>query len=284
MGTRTLLAPEHLVRAAHQEGSHQDELGHERGDGDGRSRDHVGRVWPESGREHSLDAVRGPVPLRRRPCHRRGVRRRRARTSTRRSGPAADPPIPSSSPAHGTRGSVTTGSRRPSATRLPAGQAVPRRPAAAPGVPHDADGLVRAAVLTGGRPAHRDRARRGGRGHLFGAIDALRIPVEYLAELLPPTSSRSSCARSTSTAVPGCSAADRSARRRAGRSPSPSRPSTRCGPDNEPPDRRPRPAGPRQPAELGRQGPPRRPLPTVARRAGASHRRHRARCAPCRAR
>ena len=35
VGSRTLLALEHLVRAAHQEGSHQDELGHERGDGHG---------------------------------------------------------------------------------------------------------------------------------------------------------------------------------------------------------------------------------------------------------
>ena len=62
------------------------------------------------------------------------------------------------------RGSATTGSTPPSArrsTRL--AKQLPGRAAAAPGVPHDADGLVRPAAVTGGRPAHRDRARRGGR-------------------------------------------------------------------------------------------------------------------------
>jgi nitrate reductase beta subunit len=57
------------------------------------------------------------------------------------------------------------------------------RAAAAPGVPHDADGLVHPAAVPGRRPAHRDRPRRRGRRSLFGAIDSLRIPIEYLAEL-----------------------------------------------------------------------------------------------------
>ena len=39
---------------------------------------------------------------------------------------------------------------------------VPGRAAAAPGVPHHADGLVHPAAVAGGRPAHRDRARRRG--------------------------------------------------------------------------------------------------------------------------
>ena len=101
----------------------------------------------------------GPVPLRRRPRHRRGVGRRRARPLRGAAGPAARPARPA----------VVAGARRegisrrldhgrPALAGLPAGQAVPRRAAAAPGVPHDADGLVRAAALAGGRPAHRDRA------------------------------------------------------------------------------------------------------------------------------
>ena len=55
--------------------------------------------------------------------------------------------------------------------------------AAAPGVPHDADGLVHPAAVAGRRRAARHRPRRRGRGNLFGAVDALRIPVEYLAGL-----------------------------------------------------------------------------------------------------
>ena len=55
--------------------------------------------------------------------------------------------------------------------------------AAAPGVPHHADGLVHPAAVAGRRRRARHRPRRRGRGNLFAAIDALRIPVEYLAEL-----------------------------------------------------------------------------------------------------
>ena len=55
--------------------------------------------------------------------------------------------------------------------------------AAAPGVPHDADGLVHPAAVAGGRRHQGHRARRRGRDNLFGAIDTLRIPVEYLANL-----------------------------------------------------------------------------------------------------
>ena len=110
-------------------------------------------------------AVRGPVPLRRRPRHRRGVGRRRARPLRGAAGPAAGPPRSRRHRRRAARGDQRRLDHgRPALARLPAGQAVPRRAAAAPGVPHDADGLVRAAALTGGRPAHRDRARRGGRG------------------------------------------------------------------------------------------------------------------------
>ena len=53
--------------------------------------------------------------------------------------------------------------RRPALAGVPAGQGVPGGAAAAPGVPHDADGLVHPAAVAGGRRAHRDRPRRRGR-------------------------------------------------------------------------------------------------------------------------
>ena len=63
-------------------------------------------------------------------------------------------------------------------------QAVRGRAAAAPGVPDDADGLVHPAAVAGGRRrCARPATTREDAGNLFGAIDALRIPVEYLAEL-----------------------------------------------------------------------------------------------------
>ena len=73
--------------------------------------------------------------------------------------------------------------RRPPIPGLRAGQDLPDRPAAAPGVPHHADGLVRAAAVPGRRRDRRDGHDGEDRANLFGAIDALRIPVEYLAEL-----------------------------------------------------------------------------------------------------
>ena len=62
---------------------------------------------------------------------------------------------------------------------LRADQALQGGAAAAPGVPDDADGLVHPAAVAGGRPAQGRRATtRRPPGNLFGAIDALRIPVE----------------------------------------------------------------------------------------------------------
>ena len=52
--------------------------------------------------------------------------------------------------------------RRTAIPGLRTGEEVPRRAAAAPGVPHDADGLVRPAAVAGRRPAHRAGPRRGG--------------------------------------------------------------------------------------------------------------------------
>ncbi len=53
--------------------------------------------------------------------------------------------------------------RRPPLAGLRAGQDLPGRAAAAPGVPDDADGLVRPAAVPGRRRARRDRPRRRGR-------------------------------------------------------------------------------------------------------------------------
>ena len=65
-----------------------------------------------------------------------------------------------------------------------ADQQVQGRAAAAPGVPHDADGLVHPAALTCRRRRPATPAQDAeDRGNLFAAIDALRIPIEYLAEL-----------------------------------------------------------------------------------------------------
>ena len=67
---------------------------------------------------------------------------------------------------------------------LRAGQEVQGGAAAASGVPHHADGLVHPTALAGCRPAAATRVTtRESAGDLFGAIDALRIPMEYLAEL-----------------------------------------------------------------------------------------------------
>ena len=74
--------------------------------------------------------------------------------------------------------------RGPALAGLRAGQEVPGGAAAAPGVPHHADGLVRPAAVADRRPARATRATTPRTAtYLFGAIEALRIPVEYLAEL-----------------------------------------------------------------------------------------------------
>ena len=55
--------------------------------------------------------------------------------------------------------------------------------AAAPGVPHHADGLAHPTAVAGRRHRPGDREDAEDKGNLFAAIDTLRIPVEYLAEL-----------------------------------------------------------------------------------------------------
>ena len=57
------------------------------------------------------------------------------------------------------------------------------RAAAAPGVPHDADGLVHPAAVAVVDVVAETGEDAEDTGNLFAAIDALRIPVEYLAEL-----------------------------------------------------------------------------------------------------
>ena len=74
--------------------------------------------------------------------------------------------------------------RGPPLARLRARQEVPGGAAAAPGVPHDADGLVRPAAVARSSTCSPSRATTPRTtATLFGAIEALRIPVEYLAEL-----------------------------------------------------------------------------------------------------
>ena len=95
--------------------------------------------------------------------------------------------------------------------------------AAAPGVPHDADGLVHPAAVAGRRRAHATTGHDGeDAGNLFGAIDALRIPIELPGRAVhrrrPATGprragparrdARRSCATSTSAASPTSSIAD----------------------------------------------------------------------------
>ena len=62
--------------------------------------------------------------------------------------------------------------RRPPLAGVQAGQGVPGRAAAAPGVPHHADGLVHPAAVAGGRRPARDRPRRRGRRHPVRGPDA----------------------------------------------------------------------------------------------------------------
>ncbi len=73
------------------------------------------------------------------------------------------------------------------ASRSPLYKLIARLPdgaAAAPGVPDDADGLVRPAAVAGGGRAYATPGTTARTpGNLFGAIDALRIPIDYLAEL-----------------------------------------------------------------------------------------------------
>lgn len=66
---------------------------------------------------------------------------------------------------------------------VPLTQQVPGGAAAASRVPDDADGLVHPAAVAGGGRADRDRHDGEDARNLFGAIDTLRIPLEYLAEM-----------------------------------------------------------------------------------------------------
>ena len=81
--------------------------------------------------------------------------------------------------------SPTTGSRRRGARRCtPWRCASSRRAAAAPRVPHAADGLVRAAALAGDERMLEGDGYEADPDDVFPAIDELRIPLDYLANLL----------------------------------------------------------------------------------------------------
>ncbi len=124
----------------------------------GRSADRVQRDLRGSAALHRSGA------LRRRPGHRGGLDRGPA-------GPVRGPARPDARPERprGRRRGPARGDQRrlgrggPALTGLRAGEDVPGRAAAAPGVPHHAHGLVRAAAVPGGGRAARHRARRGGR-------------------------------------------------------------------------------------------------------------------------
>ena len=109
-------------------------------------------------------AVHRAAAVRRRPGARRGVGGERDRPVRGATGRDARPER-----SRGDRRRPRAGhlrrmaGRRPPVTGLRAGQDLPHRAAAAPGIPHHADGLVRAAALTGGRRDQPGRARRGGR-------------------------------------------------------------------------------------------------------------------------
>ena len=109
----------------------------------------------------------------------------RARTcSTRSSTSSSTRTTRRSASRPGATASPRTGSTPPPLAGLEARDGVADRAAAAPRVPDAADGLVRPAALAG------DVAGRGaGVGSadpddVFPAIDELRIPIEYLANLL----------------------------------------------------------------------------------------------------
>ena len=148
---------------------------------------------PRRGRhpDRVLGDVRGPaalpraVPVRRRRGHGGGV-------GARRPGPLRGPDGPHPRPGgprrhRGRAGAGHPGGlagRRPPIPGLRAGEEVPRRAAAAPGVPHDADGLVRPAAVAGRRPAHRAGPRRRGQRRPLrchrGAADPGRVPRRAL--------------------------------------------------------------------------------------------------------
>ena len=110
-------------------------------------------------------ALHRAVPLRRRPRHRRRLGGGRARPLRSPARPAARPERPGGDrPGPPRRHRRGLDRRRPALAGVQAGQGLPGGAAAASGVPDHADGLVHPAAVPGGRPAHRDRARRRGRG------------------------------------------------------------------------------------------------------------------------
>ena len=99
----------------------------------------------------------------------RSSRPRRSRTSTpctRRSAGCfldpRDPEVERAALAAGIRGRLDRGGEEVAGAA--ADHRLPGRPAAAPGVPHDADGLVHPAAVAGGRRRQGDRRGRGGPG------------------------------------------------------------------------------------------------------------------------
>ena len=103
-------------------------------------------------------ALPRPLPVRRRPRHAGGGHTGPRRPLRGAAGPHARP----RRPRRGGAGPSGRHPRRldgggPALTGLRARQALPRRPAAAPGVPHHADGLVRPTALPDRRRARRRR-------------------------------------------------------------------------------------------------------------------------------
>ena len=101
-----------------------------------------------------------------------------------------DRPIQRSRHRHVRRGFPTTGSTPLAAPRVRPGEEVPGRSPAAPGVPDEP--MVWYAPLSPSSTCSPSRDTTVSHDNLFGAIDTLRIPVEYLAELFTaatPTSS-----------------------------------------------------------------------------------------------
>ncbi len=109
-------------------------------------------------------ALPGPAALRRRQGTRGGVHRERAGPVPGAAGPAAGPVRPGRrGGGAGERDHRRVAGGGPEIAGLRADQAIPGGAPAAPGIPHHADGLVRAAAVPGGGRDQPGGARRRGR-------------------------------------------------------------------------------------------------------------------------
>ena len=164
------------------------------------------------------------VPLRRRPGHGSGCHPRREGPLRGAARPPARPERPRGArrrPARRHPGRLDRGGAP--VPGLQAGQGVPGRAPAAPGVPHHAHGLVHPAAVAGRRRAARDGPRRGGCRHpVRGAVepaDPDRVPRRAVHRRRSGSGPRARwppwlrCAPTCATATSAARATPRSRRR-----------------------------------------------------------------------